>query len=177
MKASPNSLLDRLRKSTREQHDSLESVTLGEKIMDGSLSLPEYHRLVEWQQRTHQRLEPLVAAFQYGDYTYRPRFPLHELPSGEDSPAMARMLGILYVLEGSSLGGSIIYRKLQENPNLTTEGRFDFYRQQSEWGLKQWRSLVSVLNSVTLTEEEMELATQSARDTFDRFTAEWAALA
>ncbi|WP_116106130.1 biliverdin-producing heme oxygenase [Lewinella sp. IMCC34191] len=168
-------LLERLRGATREQHERLESVTLGNKIMDGSLTLPEYRRLQLWQERTHRVLEPLVAGFQYADYTYRPRFPTAASP--DQTVTLPQALGILYVLEGSSLGGSIIYRKLRENSALTAGEPFSFYRNQADWGLQQWRSLAKVLDSVELSEAEMEEATRSAQDTFDRFTAEWAGLA
>ncbi|WP_116127806.1 biliverdin-producing heme oxygenase [Lewinella sp. IMCC34183] len=170
-------ILDALRAATAEDHQRLESATLGDRIMDGSLSLPEYRRILEWQRRSHALLEPSVADFAAGEYAYRRRFPA---PAGAPPPEKvdrATVIGIIYVLEGSSLGGSLIYRKLQDNPALASAAPFSFYRDQADWGLQQWRSFLAYLRQATFTEEEIERATASARDAFGRFTTEWRGVA
>ncbi len=171
MKPDTDILLNRLRESTRELHDRLESKTYGDKIMAGSLTAAEYRKLIDWQRRTHEVLEPQINGFRHGDYGYLPRFiaPASS-PKTVDLPTA---LGTLYVLEGASLGGSVIYRKLQENQHLGSEAPFTFYRQQAESGLQQWRSLLQILKSVQLSEEEINRATNSARSAFSRFDSEW----
>ena len=171
MTDSPDGVLNRMRSATRQLHDRLESKTLGGKIMDGSLTAGDYHRLVQWQERVHRLLEPRLADFALGDYRYRPRFAYDTPP---ESPAtLPEALGLAYVLEGSSLGGSMIYKKLCANPALQSEAPFPFYRGQAETGVGQWRSLARELAKLDLSEEEVERAAESARRAFLRFEQEW----
>ncbi|PPK88003.1 heme oxygenase [Neolewinella xylanilytica] len=167
-------LLDRLRSATSADHRHLESMTMGAKMMDGSLTAAEYRRVIDWQRRVHLLLEPLVNGFARGDYAYRPRFLTPAPPSPDTSYDLPEVLGRLYVLEGASLGGSLIYRKLQDNERLRSEAPFTFYREQSEWGVKQWRAFTKMIATVPLGEDDLRRAEQSARDTFARFAAEWA---
>ena len=171
MTPPPDGVLARMRAATRELHDRLESKTLGDRIMDGSLTVEEYRRLTRWQERVHHALEPKLAGFTVGEYRYRPRYPL---AAGESRPAdLPEALGIAYVLEGSSLGGSMIYQKLRANPALASEAPFTFYQGQAEAGVKQWRALANELGRLELSEEETERAAESARSAFLRFEQEW----
>ena len=173
MTASPDSLLGRMRAATRVLHERLESKTLGNKIMEGTLTVPEYHRLVRWQERVHHTLEPQLAKFTVGGYRYRPRFA--DGDASVPPAALPEALGLAYVLEGSSLGGSMIYQKLRANPALASEAPFSFYRGQAETGVKQWRALARELGRLELSEAETERAAESARRAFLRFEQEWEA--
>ncbi|MBB4080194.1 heme oxygenase [Lewinella aquimaris] len=169
-----NSLLRKLRAATRPLHTELENVSWGGKIMDGTLTEPEYAKLIDWQRRVHESLEHQVMGFSAGDYRYRPRFTL-STPKSESTPDRATAIGILYVLEGASLGGSVIYRKLISNPRLTACAPFDFYREQSEWGLAQWRKYLASLDGLHLSEGEIDRAVEAAVATFRKFLVEWRA--
>ncbi|WP_420458034.1 biliverdin-producing heme oxygenase [Neolewinella sp.] len=174
MSVSP--LLQALRSGTQTAHQQLEDVTLGNKIMDGSLTPAEYHRILAWQRAVHEVLEPSVVGFTLGEYRYRPRF----IPNTQDAAVADELpttVGRVYVLEGASLGGSMIYRKLRTNAKLTQEAPFTFYHHQADWGLRQWRSFVGALNARTFTEEEIHQAVKSAQDTFATFARQWAATA
>ena len=172
MNASP--LLQALRSGTQTAHQQLEDVTLGNKIMNGSLTPAEYRRLLAWQRAVHETLEPDVVGFSLGDYRYRPRFVADDEEARPDD-TLAATTGQVYVLEGASLGGSMIYRKLQANAKLNGEAPFTFYRDQADWGLRQWRSFVAALSARTFTEQEIHRAVNSARDTFATFARQWAA--
>ncbi|THH36353.1 biliverdin-producing heme oxygenase [Neolewinella litorea] len=173
-----NTLLTALRQSTRADHEALEELTLGEKIMDGSLTAAEYRRIIDWQRRSHLKLEPRVIGFRAGDYAYRPRFVAPAAPPQSETRKTdkATAVGILYVLEGASLGGSLIYRKLQGNASLASEAPFDFYREQAEWGLQQWRNFVAYLNGESFTTDATERAADAAREAFATFRREWIAV-
>ncbi len=166
-------MLAALRSATSLAHTQLESATLGEKIMDGSLSPEEYTRIIDWQRRAHLALEPALAGFVGGQYQYRPRFSLTAPAAPAPALDRATAIGRLYVLEGSSLGGTMIYRQLQQLPALQPFAPFDFYRAQSEWGLKQWKSFVGFLKETTFTEEDIRHATTSALATFAEFERLW----
>ncbi len=174
--SSTSPLLRALRDGTRAAHQQLEDVTLGDKIMDGSLSPTEYRHILTWQRAVHEILEPGVVGFALGAYRYRPRFVAD---TAEDVPAPPPVdaIGRVYVLEGASLGGSMIYRKLQTNLSLTDEAPFTFYRDQADWGLAQWRNFVAAISAHPFTEAEIRTAVKSARDTFATFARQWAATA
>ncbi len=179
MKSPAPPVLDALRAATTDIHANLERMTFGDKIMNGTLTSTEYERLLQWQQTAHLALEPMVSGFAGGEYTYRSRFATHVQWAEPTEPRIdpATAIGILYVLEGSSLGGSLIYRKLQENPALTDKAPFAFYRDQAEWGLKQWRAFLACLSAIPLDPAAIQQATGGARAAFSRFEAEWLALA
>ena len=174
MNAGP--LLQVLRHGTQTAHQQLETVTLGDKIMDGSLTPAEYRRLLAWQRAAHEALEPTVVGFSLEDYRYRPRF-VTDTEQAHLTRDLATTTGRVYVLEGASLGGSIIYHTLQANASLTEEAPFTFYRDQADWGLRQWRSFVAALNTRSFTQEEIETAVRSARNTFATFARQWTATA
>ena len=170
--ASP--VLQALRAGTRQQHEELEAITLGDRIVDGSLTVADYRRLVDWQRRAHQALEPGIQHFSLGDYTYRERFPA-VTASTLSTTDLATAAGTVYVLEGASLGGTTIYRKLLDNPALAGEQPFTFYRDQAEWGLVQWRRFVAALDHHPFTPAEMKQAVRAAQDAFDTFARHWQA--
>lgn len=172
MKQAPP-ILTALRTATRADHDRLEAMTLGDRIMDGSLTLDEYERIVDWQRRSHLALEPLVDGFRTDRYAYRRRFPDGAADAGTSPADRATAVGTLYVLEGSSLGGSMIYRKLLENPALAPAAPFAFYRDQADWGISQWRDLMAYLQEQPFNEEETARAVAAAHAAFGRFAAEW----
>ena len=170
-------LLAELREHTRTDHDRLEGMTLGAKIMDGTLTAAEYRRIIDWQRRAHLTLEPLARQLRLGAYTYRSRFAPPPIAVGAapsvSAPPLPLAVGTAYVLEGASLGGSVIYRKLLENPHLQQEAPFTFYQQQSEWGLAQWRQFVAALMSWTPGEQQRTATVASARQAFRTFTETW----
>ena len=175
MNPEPSSLLPALRQATQADHERLESLTYGPKIMDGTLTAAEYHRLLEWQRRAHAVLELQVGGFKRGTYAYRPRFDLPQ-GAGPITTDLPRALGTLYVLEGGSLGGAVILRKLRANPALQREAPFPFYQQQAEWGVPQWRAFTKMLSTVELTAKETERAVRGAKDAFGSFEDEWRAM-
>ena len=172
---SPPPILADLRQATADDHARLEDMTLGSKIMDGSLTPEEYDRLIKWQASAHRALEPLVAGYAADGYAYRSRFGAPQ--GGPAGPTVDHdtATGIIYVLEGSSLGGSMIYKKLRENPALSSKAPFAFYRDQADWGLRQWRSFVAYLKGRNFDDAAIARAREGAWQAFARFEAEWKA--
>ena len=169
MKDRNHPLLTALRSGTAAAHRQLEEVSGGDRIMNGTLTLPEYDRLLRWQSDAHARLEP-AAAFALRNYHYRSRRPL--LPQSSLAPLSApadlsELVGRLYVLEGASLGGSLIHRKLLDNTSLTPRRPFPFYAWQAEHGIAQWRAFLgAVTQGKGINEDRAVLAAQTAFQTF-----------
>ena len=173
MTAAPgDDLLTHLRKATRAAHARLESISLGNRIMAGTLTPAEYERLIVWQQRAHATLEPQIHDFAVPGYAYRPRLPI-DIPVPSEPTDLPTAIGILYVLEGGSLGGSLIYKALLANPGLSDYAPFDFYRHQATTGVKQWRAFVTYLRTLDFSAEQTQRAGDSAVATFRQFERLW----
>lgn len=83
-------------------------------------------------------------------------------------------LGYLYVLEGSTLGGQLLYRHLRETLRLTRECTNYLRGYESRTG-PQWRAFLDVLApALAESSRSRHLITQAAADTFtslERFHA------
>lgn len=73
----------------------------------------------------------------------------------------AAMLGALYVLEGSRLGGSVLAR------NIPMELPARFMRCPP--APNRWRALIATLEQALVTRDRIDIATGAARAVFDRF--------
>lgn len=98
---------------------------------------------------------------------------LGALPCADSSPfeskiyrhrigSLGDLIGTLYVLEGSTLGGQIIYRSLRSRLPLT-EDQLHFFRGYGDRTGEMWRSL---RDSVDALEFDHEDAVRSARNVF-----------
>jgi heme oxygenase len=58
------------------------------------------------------------------------------------------LLGVLYVIEGSSLGGQLILKELQQRHGLTTETGARFFTGYGERISAQWRSFGDAVNTL-----------------------------
>ena len=169
-------LLVRLRSATAEAHHGLERQTDSQRILDHRLTPAEYDRLIDWQAHAHRALEPLVLGYERGDYRYRSRLPHFgdaraTIVPAEPDPATA--IGTAYVLEGGSLGGSMIHRRLLANEHLVSRRPFTFYAAQADFGVRQWRAYVAHLDGLSLTEEEMSRVVSAAVAGFQTFGRLW----
>ena len=83
-----------------------------------------------------------------------------------DSPTAA--MGAMYVLEGSTLGGQMIARMLQNNPLLNlVPGQLNFFLGYKKETGPKWKSFQAALN---LLDGETETLVSTARQTFSLFT-------
>ena len=162
-------LQERLKKDTRPDHDTIEELMFVQSIMTGTLSLQQYKTLLTTNYLVHEAFEALLfnrLSDQTADeiqITRRRKLPalvkdLRELPM--DTPPTAGVvpadlfytnepsaLGALYVLEGASLGGHVIVKKLATNPVLNHLNlNFHYYRIYGDDLIPNWKSFCAVLN-------------------------------
>jgi heme oxygenase len=84
------------------------------------------------------------------------------LPEMRDQPSL---LGAMYVMEGSTLGGQLIARQFQRTLHLN-EGKGDaFFRGYEDQTGPMWREFCDVLK-MRVTDEETESAVLSAKAMF-----------
>ncbi len=179
--AAPRTLLLRLKDETRDVHESLERDL---DLLRPDLTLERYQRIVErlygFYQPWEDAVKPLVTHHLpdfterrskvprlLEDLTYLGRKP-SKLPLCKGLPACQRwpdLLGALYVTEGSTLGGQIISRQLEQMLGLSARRGTAFF---SSYGLQvgsMWRSFCSTLQSQTPVHQE-DAVIAAARQTF-----------
>ena len=81
-------------------------------------------------------------------------------------PAPEAVLGSMYVVEGSTLGGAIIARELERRHGLTAETGCAYFRSYGRDISAMWKSFGAVLLEASSPEAD-DLIVESAQKTFD----------
>ncbi|RYE33439.1 MAG: hypothetical protein EOP42_08295 [Sphingobacteriaceae bacterium] len=180
-----------LKQATQKQHDNLEQLMFVNKIMSGTLSVDEYKQILITNYITHARLENQLLNSLTDDLKTKlqvnNRYKLSALEkdlkeSGIDfmeinqdktdtviSKNSAAVLGAMYVLEGATLGGNVIVKKLKVNQNLQNlHLNFYYYQVYGSELVTNWKQFCQILNT-KVAAEDYETSIQSALKTFDYF--------
>lgn len=182
--------MQKLRAATAEKHKAAEAVSFSGKIMSGTLSCNEYTVLVKGNYIVHRLLEEklrgVIPAHHPIDLPAREKLPLlirdledlgidHEkldiefaaayLPAITSLPAA---VGCLYVLEGSTLGGNVIYKALKKSP-ATSSFPMNYYCCYGAQTGAMWKAFTDQINAMQISEhDEAEIIT-NAKQTFDLY--------
>lgn len=175
----------RLRQETAESHQKLEDNQLSRAILLPSVSIADYqtylatlfgvtiaceeqvfpaiaHEITDLQQRYKSQLiidDLLATGFSEEKIdalsVYRFEFA-----------STAEALGIMYVLEGSTLGGRILYKHIHETLGFTPENGASYF-----WGYgaqtgNLWKTFISSLTQYVDTQGTSEEVIDSAKKTF-----------
>lgn len=150
--AGAASLLIALRAATAELHRDVESLPSMTRLLT-PLALEDYLAILRRLLRFHVQQEARLARDELPQpFRHRPNVALLErdlrgaAPAGpqEDARASrAESLGVLYVLEGSALGGAVIARHVGRLPALA--GRTAFFDRPPQHVAARWRAFLSVL--------------------------------
>jgi heme oxygenase (biliverdin-IX-beta and delta-forming) len=162
-------MVEQLRKDTLSDHEKLEDLMFAQSIMNGTLSFQHYKTLLTTNYLVHEEYETLL----FNRLTYQAASDLqitrrHKLlalmkdleEAQMDIPKPADMissdayynnepsvLGALYVLEGATLGGHVIVKKLAGIPVLNRLNlNFNYYRIYGDDLIPNWKSFCVVLN-------------------------------
>jgi len=179
-----------LRTQTTEKHQQLESLMFVNDIMNNTLSIDHYKKLLTINYIIHQKLENKLANMLDSEIAeqlqMKNRLKLESLEQdlsyweidALSLPALdfelfipgnsnAEVLGALYVLEGATLGGNVIKKHILANHNFTgKEGGLNYYGVYGDELGAKWKTFVSVLND-TVQEADYEKTINSANETFD----------
>ena len=162
-------LHETLKRATQDNHDELENLMYVQEIMSGSLPVGHYKQILITNYVVHKLYEaPLYSALPQllaGEINLYFRYKLAALEADMQElqlplpnidslvyPAInydadAKILGALYVLEGATLGGSVIVKKLKTNPNLNALNlNFNYYQVYGDQLIANWKTFVAVLN-------------------------------
>lgn len=176
-------ILSRLRTETRPYHEALEQNIFNTALTAGTLT-PE---LTEWFLRKmygflvpyeNQLQQHVWAANWEMERRYRAHLVLKDLPTDASPPALPlcqlmpplrtwpEMLGAMYVLEGSTLGGQVIARQLAK---AGVANRTYFSGNGNQTG-PLWKSFCQLLGQAAMEVNQDEIVL-SARRTFHHLAA------
>lgn len=185
----PLSTSERLRRDTSIEHTAIERVPMLAMIFDAGFTLRAYHELLRRLYAfylpmedqlfecapplldaalAHRRKTPLLerdlAALNEGRMPAVDPAAIDELPL---LPTAAHALGALYVLEGATLGGQIIRRRLREQLGSGVDHALAFYTGHAAATGAQWRSFRKLLDERISPESEgAQAAAAGANATF-----------
>ncbi len=180
-----------LKQATQKQHDDLEQLMFVDKIMAGTLSVDEYRQIFITNYITHAQLEnQLLNGLSEDLKTDLQANNRHKLSAlkkdleelnidftginSDKKDAVitknnAAVLGAMYVLEGATLGGNVIVKKLKLNHNLQKLNlNFYYYQVYGSDLVTNWKQFCQVLNT-KIAVSDYETSIQSALKTFDYF--------
>lgn len=81
-------------------------------------------------------------------------------------------LGALYVIEGSTLGGAIIAKMLQNNTALqATDAMLNFFKGYGEDTMQMWQAFKSFLENKIETDDDLAQVIVAANETFVKLKA------
>ncbi|GGF22615.1 biliverdin-producing heme oxygenase [Hymenobacter cavernae] len=179
--ASPPEILKRLRTETRPYHDALEQNSFNQELTAGTLTWEATERflakmygfLQPYEAQLRQHLFPATWDVAH---RYRAHLILRDLDTDAASlplcPAMPplhtwpQLLGAMYVVEGSTLGGQVITRQLAK-ADISLRNYFNGYGAQTG---PMWKSFCHLLSEAASETNQDEIV-QSASRTFQHLEA------
>ena len=158
-------LMGRLKKATADAHQRLHIHPVTRLLLSPNLCCDYYIRMLQAFYGFHQPLEATVASCRPISRTgwiqqdleffgYNTNLPLcFELPKIRTT---GELLGYWYVVEGSSLGNTVIYKHLQMNLGLSADrGARYAYAYGQDTG-RNWNELKTRINSSQLSRQEQQ---------------------
>lgn len=169
--------LDKLRNKTSESHKNLEAIPISKIVVDPSISIENYalylslmHDVVsDYEKVIYPIVENVIldiserkkAAFILSDL----KFIGKEKESGkpflnnyDQNYSLPFALGMLYVLEGSTLGGRFILKNIQENLGLTEEKGVAYFSGYGNKTGSYWKNFLAnftAYEAINNAEEEI----------------------
>ena len=179
----PADVLTRLRQETRPHHDALEANEFNQQLKDGTLTEAAtarflaklYGFVVPFEQLLRARAAEFGPEWEL-PRRYRAALLRQDLPATDALPlapnlpplhTRAQLLGALYVLEGSTLGGQVIARQLAKN-GIPTRAYFSGHAEQTG---PLWKSFVALLAQEATSAATTDAIVASAILTFQRLHA------
>jgi len=184
-------LHETLKFATKQNHDQLEQLMFVNDIMIGTLTLQHYKQILTTNYLVHKAYETFLfnnlspETAQQLNISHRQK--LHaliadmeavniELPNALNEEEIsleksdASILGAMYVLEGATLGGSVIFKRLKSNPELNALNLdFNYYQVYGNELIPYWKTFCAVLDQQG--EDSYDAAVNSAKKMFDYIAA------
>jgi len=179
-------LHETLKQATKNNHDELEQLMFVNDIMSGTLSLAHYKQILTTNYLVHKafedylfdnlspktaeqlniasrkKLSALLADMQALQLAIPSPVNDDELTFDKNDTSL---LSALYVLEGATLGGSVIVKLLKTNPELSALNLdFNYYQVYGDQLIPNWKTFCAVLDQQG--EDGFDDAVNSAKKMF-----------
>lgn len=181
-------ILEQLKKGTASLHQEVEQDNLATLIMDASINQKQYEVFLRQNFVVYKAVEDFINA-RYDnlpeslnsfagykktnalakDITGFSNLPLPQplrIPGTRD---VATLVGKLYVIEGSMVGGMMMSKRLQSCEHLSHIKEHHFFNGDVQTSLARWKNFKEVITLMDFKLEEIDIAVKSARDTFYLF--------
>lgn len=173
---------ERIKSETAELHKEVEMYSYAQEIMSGQLNKSQYAQIILSNYKINKAFED---GWNRLDLEVKQRLQLDkrlkvdsllqdmqelglEIPEIEpmslDFSSYEEFMGALYVYEGSTLGGAVIYRQLIKNDNLKGFS-FNFYNCYGDQIGMLWKQYLDELNKI-VNEHEVNQTIEAAKDCF-----------
>ena len=177
---------DKIKEATLTSHQQVEKALVGK--MKAIRSMDDYVSLLKifygYFGGLEQQIEAYINHLQLPDHNNRRKTDaiaediqdlggnVPVIANGSHLPAITNNLqafGALYVIEGSTLGGSIISGMMQKHLTFNDQKGLSFFNGYGEQTQQMWGNFKSALNAVVKSEAEEAEVLQAANDTFAHF--------
>lgn len=177
-----------LRSETSQAHRNIEKTLGMGQLMDKRISLVQYANILSvwhnWLQVNEAEIFGMLADCAPRDLAVRTKGhwldqdlqQLAHLPNQVSVTCTPKIflrskfeaLGALYVLEGSSMGGQLIIKRLRSK--LDTDLSHHFYTGYGEQTLTMWRGFIEHINECLTTPAAISQGVEGANKTFESLT-------
>ncbi len=191
-----STLMERLRAETRAQHLATEAIPFSSSILDGSLTREAYAGQLAAYVPVHGAIESAVAegnpalAMVWSDDMMRTPLLASDLAAlrvdtsrtseaTAEGEAMAAwiaalaardpvsVLGVLYVMEGSTLGGAVLRHHISRAFDLTDAG-LRYYSPYGTGPKPHWVAFGERMNAAVTSDADADRVVAAAGEAFDR---------
>ncbi len=184
-------IMQLLKSATKPHHDKVEELAYSNKIMEGTINIEEYKELLLKQHYFHKNIEPFFEKVfsekeairlevERRKKTHLLKYDLLELGLEEEALNFEQLphlkietaeeaIGAMYVLEGSTLGGAVIRRKLGKNEKIKGNSSFNYYGCYGEETGEFWKKFIMQATIMANTEEKQEVIVNKAIEAFVYF--------
>jgi len=179
-------LTEKIKTATQHSHQETEKILVGK--MKTMRSVNDYAGILKlfygYFGGLEQQIEKYINADNLSDYNERRKTAAvaddlvalgHALPNkaaNNELPIIETKLqafGALYVIEGSTLGGKIISKMVQQHLGIKDGRGLSFFNGYGEDTGKKWSGFQQILNSIASGPEEEDEVITAANNTFAKF--------
>jgi len=177
-------LREELKIFTRPLHEAIENAYYPKRLTDRVLTLEEYHDYLtlfhafhcviepwiesfpEWKAydcdiALHRRIDFLIQDFTHFGLTPKPLEITIPLPH-----SFGFALGVLYVLEGSRVGGLMLSKTLESHFGLSDGKGYRYFCGNNDQSMQIWRTFCSILDKIDFPPQERTATVLGATWTF-----------
>ncbi len=179
--------LQKLRSATEPEHAALEACTLSVNLLKKDVTTEEYvlylahmQQVVAWHEKNtfpvlssfftdidSRRKAPLIVQDlkKLGQSTELPVVAPYSIKEGATMPVW-RAMGYLYVIEGSTLGGRMILKHVNNVLGVDEQNGAAFFNGYGSATGKHWKEFLEIFATYAIIENKEEEIIEAAKDAF-----------